>query len=341
VEALSKDANVTYFPQFTPKRAYLTSLLSVYRRFLLNEFDVIHFNVVPNWINGSRMLLKLARSRGTPTILNIHGMSHIEHEFYKHERSGSRTFFGTRIFGDILDCCRDADRIVVNSEYMRANVVNWYGIESDKVVVIPNGIDLGRFSKCDSRFLLDGDPAILYLGLLSRMKGVPVLIEALDKLRSALPNVKLHLVGDGWPRSMRYIEFLLKSRGIVDYVIFHGLAQASSVPCYFKSADVCVIPSRYEGFGITVLEAMASGIPVVASDIGSFREIVSDGKDGVLFKSGDADALSKAILTLYEDSSLSTRLSETALKTVRKYSWEAIAAEYSSLYRRLCSASIA
>lgn len=346
VRALPKEVNVTYFPRFAPKRAYLADLLRVYKGFLTNEFDVIHFNVAPTWINGAYMLLKLARLRGTPTILNLHGIMPIEREFQRHERSrlrslrhalGSGLVLGEYFLWSILDCCKDADRIVVNSENMRANAVDWYGIETDKIVVIPNGVDSDRFGKCDSRFLLDGDPAILYLGLLSRMKGIPILIEAVDRLRSALPNVRLHLVGDGYPTYMRHLRSLLKSRGIVEYVIFHGLARGSSVPRYFKSADICVFPSKYEGFGITVLEAMASGIPVIASDIGSFREIVSDGKDGVLFKSGDAGALSRAILTLYKDSSLRKKLSQTALETVKKYSWEAVAAEYVSLYRTLSS----
>lgn len=345
VRALSKEANVTYFPGFKLKRRYLTDLLSVYRRFSVDKFDVIHFNLAPTWINGSRMLLKFARLRRTPTIMTLHGIISIEDEFYKDELSKSyiarALSSGRHSLWRILDCCRDVNRIVVNSKIMRANVVNWYGIENGKIVVIPNGVDLERFSKCDSKFLLDGDPAILYMGLLSKMKGTPILIEAIDKLRLALPKVKLHLVGDGFPRSMQHLQFLLKSKGIVEYVIFHGLAQGSNVPRYYKSADICVFPSRYEGFGIGVLEAMASGIPVVASDIGSYREILSDGKDGVLFKSGDAGALSRAILTLYEDSSLRKKLSQTALKTVRKYSWEAIAVEYSSLYRTLCSASTA
>lgn len=189
----------------------------MYRRFLVNEFDVIHFNITPTWTNGTRMLLKLARLRGTPTILNLHGMIPIEHEFYRYEYSRSRLHLssGTHFLWMILDCCRDVDRIVVNSNSMRADVMDLYGIDDDKIVVIPNGVDLDRFSKCDSRFLLDGDPVILYVGMLSRMKGIPILIEAIDRLRSVLPNVKLHLVGDGFPRSMEYFKFLLKNRRLL------------------------------------------------------------------------------------------------------------------------------
>jgi phosphatidylinositol alpha-mannosyltransferase len=225
------------------------------------------------------------------------------------------------------------DRIVVNSEYMRTNAVTWYGIERDKIEVIPNGVDLRRFTGNDDKPVLDGDPTILYLGLLSSRKGIDVLIQAVAKLQSELPNMKLHLVGGG---QMNDFQLLAKKKGIEKHVVFHGWAAHSMVPRYYKSADICVFPSRHEPFGITILEAMASGTPIIASNIGGFREILSNGKNGILFKSEDADALSKAILILYQDVGLRKKISHNALRTVMEYCWENIAERYVSLYRRLC-----
>jgi phosphatidylinositol alpha-mannosyltransferase len=96
-----------------------------------------------------------------------------------------------------------------------------------------------------------------------------------------------------------------------------------------------VIPSRLESFGIIVLEAMAAGIPVVASDIESFREIISDRESGMLFKTADPDALAETVLTLLRNDTLRNRLSYNAMKTASNYSWDSIAEKYISLYAHL------
>ena len=328
-KALAKKVNVTYFPRFTPKKSYPVNLLNVYRKFVMKEYDIIHFNVPPIWTDCSYMLFKFAKRRDTRTVLNIHDITQLEHKAFQRPISSREMWqlINNLAFYNLVD------RIVVNSKYMLANAVTWYGIKREKIEVIPNGIVLRRFTGHDDKLALDGDPSILYLGLISRRKGIDVLIQAVAKLRSELPNMKLHLVGDG---HINDFHLLAKKKGIEKHVVFHGLAAHSMVPRYYKSADICVFPSRHEGFGITILEAMTSGTPIIASSIGSFREILSNGKNGILFKSEDADALSKAILILYQDVGLRKKISHDALRTVIEYSWENIAERYVSLYRCLC-----
>jgi glycosyltransferase involved in cell wall biosynthesis len=326
-KVLAKKVDLAYFPYFMPK-SYVVNLLNLYAKFVRKEFDIVHFNTVPACIDGSLMLLKFAKRRGTHTVLNIHDIVPLEHKLEPEQ--GPISYLG---WSNILSSCKIVDIVVVNSEYMRNNVVTWYGISSDKIVVIPNGVDLRRFSTCDHKLRLEGDPAILYLGQLMRRKGVDVLFQAIAKLQSKLPRMKLHLVGSGY---IEDFQLLAKKIGIEKNVVFHGWVASSMIPCYYKSADFCVFPSRHEGFGIVILEAMASGIPIIASDIGSFREITCNGSSALLFKPGDTAALSKAILALYQDLDLRKKISETALKTVMKYSWENIAERYVSLYRHLC-----
>jgi len=331
-KALAKKVNLTYFPRFMPKKSYVNNFFNVQKRFVTKEFDLVHFNVVPNWINGSFVLLKIAKMRGTPTVLNIHGLIQIEHKFsgYSSDSIPYMALLNT------FCSCKDVDKIVVNSEYMHTRVATLYGIRRDKIVVIPNGIDLDLFDGCDHKLMLDGDPVILFIGLFSKIKGVDVLIKAIAKLRSKLPDMKLHLVGTGTPSDISDFQALAKRKGIEKFLVFHDWAPISMVPRYYKSADICVFPSRHEGFGISVLEAMASGVPLIASNIESFRKILSNGKNGILFKSGNADALSKGILALYQDLSLRKKISQAALETVGKYSWENIAERYLSLYKCLC-----
>ena len=325
-KVLAKKINVTYYPQIRSIRN-ISNLLSVSRDFLLRKFDFIHFNYVPNLINGSYFLLKLAKMMGTPVVLNIHGIIPLEHKISPE--------LGTIKPLDLmipLKSCQLADKIIANTEFMRKKIAAWYGVDLNKIMVIPNGVDLREFSKNEETITLDGDPAILAVtGYASRIKGFDVLLHAVAKLRLALPNIKLHLL------AVKYGEclHLLQELGIEEFVVFHGVVEHSLIPIYYRSADICIIASRHEGFPITLLEAMASGIPVIASNIGSLQEILSDSKDGILFNVEDAEALSKTILTLYHDKDLRKIISNNALKTVANYSWENVAEKYISLYNTL------
>lgn len=327
-QALRKKVNVTYLSGIKSNKDYPEIYFNVLRQFVKKGFDIIHFNTNPTFINGSSMLLRFARLRQTRTVLNIHGIPQLEERVAQWHVPVSFIDWTRR-----LSYYKLADRIVVNSEFMRDNVIVWYGLNRDKVVVIPNGVDLKMFTDSNDRIMLEGDPSVLYIGHFSRLKGVDILIQAIAKLRSELPNIKLHLVGKG---NDRYLALLAKKEGIEKHVIFHSWVKQSMAPSYYKSADICVFPSRHEGFGIVILEAMASGIPVIASDIPSFREIISNGIDGRLFKPEDAAALSKEVIALYQDPQLRKELSHNAFEKVTRYSWEKIAEKYISLYKYLC-----
>ena len=327
-KALRKKVSVTNLYGIRSSEDFPEIYLNLFSQFVKKEFDIIHFNITPTWMNGSSMLLRFAKLRQTRTVLNIHDIPYLELQV---EQMTQHFSFSNWL--SILSYCNSADRIVVNSEYMRNNVIAWYRINHDKIVVIPNGVELERFAINDNRIMLEGDPSVLYVGHISRRKGIDVLVQAVAKLKSELPNIKLHIVGGG---NNRPFAALAKEEGIGKNVIFHGVAKDSLLPSYYKSADICVFPSRHEGFGIVILEAMASGIPVIASDIPSFREIISNGIDGRLFEPEDADALSKEVIALYQDQHLRKELSHNAFEKVSMYSWDKIAEKYISLYKYLC-----
>jgi glycosyltransferase involved in cell wall biosynthesis len=342
-KALAKKIGVTYFPAFVRGRSYAASLLArarVFRSLALKDFDIVHFNVIPGWINGRYMLFKFAKISGTSTILIIHGIIQREYILYGW---GTMTDPSVRRFwlnsykslASTLRCCKIADKIVTYSEFMRTSIVTWYGVNHDKIAVIPNGVDVRKFSECNSELSLEGDPAILYLGDLA--KGSDSVIQATARLRSELPKMRLHLVGLATPWRAA-LERLAKKEDVEKHVVFHGFVSPEKTPQYYKAADICVFPSRRDieiPAGITLLEAMASGTPVIASNRGGTPEIISHGKNGILFEPEDADALPKAILALHQDSESRKTISHNALKTVAKYSWEKIAEKYVSLYKHL------
>jgi glycosyltransferase involved in cell wall biosynthesis len=144
--------------------------------------------------------------------------------------------------------------------------------------------------------------------------------------------LKLHIVGWQSPE----FHLLAKKLGIEKFTVFHGYHDQKTIPRYYNSADICIFPSLHEGFGLVVLEAMACGKPIIASNIGSFQELISHGKNGYLFRTGDAKDLSEAILNLHYDSDLKKNLSRNAYKASIGYDWEKIASMYVSLYGELC-----
>lgn len=332
--ALAKKINLTYYPKFadTPKGLYVKNLFHVFGGFLTSGFDVFHLIFLPSLINGGYPVFRSAKRIGVRTILNIHGIIQLERKSGQVQKllPNAGLFY-------TLTSCKSADRIVVNSEFMRTNVVRWYGIGSNKIEVIPNGVDLERFVGRGDRLDLDGDPCILYIGALSKAKGVDVLIKAIAKLRSEFPRMRLHLVGATQLEPGDEFRLQARKEGFENQVVFHDWVSQSMIPRFLKSADICVFPSRLEGFGIVILEAMASGVPIIASDIGSFQEILSNGKNGMLFKSESADALSEAIGSVYRDQSLMKKKVDAALTAVKAYSWENIAERYISLYENLCA----
>lgn len=334
-KALAKRVEITYFPLFRSKKRYLENLLSLYGKFVRKEFEVIHFNYGPTWINGSSVLLKFAKRRCSHTVLNVHGIIGLERKIDpKYFSGGSLPSLAVHM---TVESCKAADKVVVNAKHMRAKVAAWYNVDPDKIVVIPNGINLETYNdlgRVRDKVMLDGDPTILFLGCIARIKGIDVLIEAIAKLRSELPNMKLHLVGSG--PAMTDSRDLLKKKGIEELAVFHGRVANWKVRSYFESADIYVFPSRSEGFPVTLLEAMSSGIPIIASNIEAFQEVLSNGKDSILFESENSTALARAILSLYHDLDLRKKISQGALETVKKYSWENIAEQYVSLYRCLC-----
>ncbi|MGA3059741.1 MAG: glycosyltransferase family 4 protein [Candidatus Bathyarchaeia archaeon] len=326
-KALSRKANVTYFPRIVSKKGIL-NIFNVYWKYVLGKFDVIHFNVPPTWINGSYIMLKSARRCGIPTVLNIHGLVQLEHAFDPKVRPIS--------YLQLLNYSNSSnlvDRIVVNSEYMKKRVAVSYRLNRDKIVVIPNGIDLREFKKNNAKIELDGDPAILSVGLVSFVKGFDILIRSTAMLKHKLPKMKVHFVGQA---AKQYIN-LAKASGLEDSIVFHGEVEHSMINRYYASADILVIASRTEGFSLALIEAMASGLPVVASNIGSLSEIISNGTNGILFQNENSVNLSNAIFELHQNPILRRHFSDNGLKTSKKYDWKNIAEKYISLYRELAS----
>ncbi|HDD64209.1 MAG TPA: glycosyltransferase family 1 protein [Thermoprotei archaeon] len=235
----------------------------------------------------------------------------------------------------------EASAVIAVSSSLRWEIINHFKVPEWKVYALPNGIDLDRFKVNVDRnsvrmrwgIPLDA-PLIVALGRLTSQKGFQHLIPAFAKILHKYPNARLIIIGDGWMRGE--LESIAWSLGVRDKVIFTGFIGDREVVEILKSGDVMVIPSVYEPFGITALEGMAAGIPVVVSSVGGLREIVEHEKDGVWVYPANPDSIAWGIDRVLSDPGFANYIRRNAFnKVASKYSWDSIARETIKIYRRV------
>jgi phosphatidylinositol alpha-mannosyltransferase len=198
--------------------------------------------------------------------------------------------------------------------------------------IIPNGIDVDHFARHSTPWpqYQDGKTNILFVGRLEKRKGLKYLLEAYGRLKWEQPNIRLLVVGPGTPDRDSFR--ILGARGLED-VVFAGKVSAEDLARYYASADIFCSPATgAESFGIVLVEAMAAGRPIVASDIEGYNGIVSHGQEGLLFPRKDPEALTKALSLLVENPQLARRLGANGRQTVEKYRWSVVASQVEDYY---------
>ena len=197
--------------------------------------------------------------------------------------------------------------------------------------IIPNGIDLDRF-KLNGKVerFDDGDFNILFVGRLEPRKGLRYLLRAFPLIKEKLPRARLIIVGSG-PLE-RYYRQLVPRHYRTD-IFFEGLVSKENLSAYYSTCDVFCSPATgKESFGIVLLEAMASGKPIVASDIAGYRNVMTDGQEGLLVKSKQSKEIANAVAKIESDESLRKRLGANGLEKAKDYSWDNIVRQMLSFY---------
>lgn len=199
--------------------------------------------------------------------------------------------------------------------------------------IIPAGVDTEVFNPNvkERDDLEEGYPRVLFLGRLDERKGVIVMINAFKKLLTLKPKAQLVIAGKGPLDSEA--RNLAKHLKIENSVEFKGFIPFGEIPSYYKSADIYCSPALGgESFGIVLLEAMASGTPVVASNIHGYSQVVKDNENGLLFETGDEDDIVKKIIQLADDKALREKCIKNGFTLADKYSWENVAKQIESFY---------
>lgn len=227
------------------------------------------------------------------------------------------------------------DAFVVSSRELRAELMG-AGFPADRILHIPNGVDPDRFRPASdaagerAALNLPAGPLVIFAGRLDPQKGLDTLITAVEPLLRATPELRVLLLGDGPLRGD--LEARIRHADLADRILLHGIV--ADVAAYLRSADVFVLPSVGEGMPNALLEAMATGLPCVASEIGGCRDVIDDGQTGLLVPPGDAGALRATLEHLLRSPALRHRLGTAAREeVVARLGLERMVDRYEACYR--------
>jgi len=200
------------------------------------------------------------------------------------------------------------------------------------VYVISNGVDFEEIRDIKPHNLLK-HPSIFFVGVLGNEKGIDVLLKAIPIIKEKIPNIYVYIAGRG--SQEKELKELVRELKIGENVKFLGYISEEEKYSYYKAADVCAIPSRLENEPIVLLEAMACGTPVVASNVGGIPFMVENGKNGFLFDSENVEELADKIVALSKDEKLRRKMGEAGKEKVKEFTWDKIAEQTVKVYREI------
>jgi glycogen(starch) synthase len=295
------------------------------------SFDIVHGH---DWLVANACD-HLAKRFGTPLVTTIHATEHGRHQGWvdKHPQ--------IYIHGVERWIANRSDRVIACSTFMREQIVDVFGVPDASVEVIPNGIDPQDIQPSDdaelrrlrSEFAAPDEPLVLLVGRLVYEKGFQFALEALPKIIERLPKTRFVVAGSGTHEEelRRQAEEL----GLMEHGTFVGWIGDDVLHSLYAIADVCVVPSLYEPFGLVALEAMASSCPCIVADTGGLREVVPHDEVGLRFRARDPESLAEMTIRVLEDAELCRRLTADAFKHLRRFDWADVAERTAGIYEEL------
>jgi D-inositol-3-phosphate glycosyltransferase len=325
--------------------AYLPAFVEGIKKFA--ESKNIHYDLIHShyWMSGVAAA-DLRISWQVPVIHMFHTLGLMKNRVAQspNEIEGEYRLQGERKVLEI------ADRVVAATPAELAQLQFLYQADTRRVVIVPPGVDTGRFYPipADEAREFIGVPLcgrmILFVGRIEPLKGLEVLFQAISMMRKrgALIDESFCLtVIGGEPDAssetmsaeMARLQSLRDQSGLQDLITFLGKRDQETLPYYYSAAEVVVVPSFYESFGMVALEAMACGTPVVASQVGGLAFLIQDGVTGYTVPVEDPQALSDRLVTLLQDGQIRQQMGQRAAEVARKYAWENIAEQLVVVYR--------
>ena len=297
------------------------------------DFDLVHGH---DWLVAAACD-HLAKRYASPLVTTIHATEHGRHQGWVDTHPQSY------IHGVERWITNRSDRVIACSYYMREQIADVFGVEEERVTVIPNGIDPEELQPHDapalarlrSEFAAPEERLVLLVGRLVYEKGFQIALEAMPALIERLPKTRFIVAGSGTHEAE--LRRQVTDLGLGDHGTFVGWIGDDVLHSLYRIADVCVVPSIYEPFGLVPLEAMASGCPCIVADTGGLREVVPHGGVGLRFRARDPADLIEVTARVLSDADLGRRLVAEAHEHVLRFDWLDVAertfATYESLLR--------
>jgi len=291
-----------------------------------HAFDLVHSH---DWL-VAEAAHGLAETIGAPWITTIHATESGRHQGWveKHPQS--------YIHGVERWMARTADRVITCSAYMRGHVADVFALAPERVTVIPNGIDPTDLQAVDdldalrARFAEPDEKLILLIGRLVYEKGFQLALDALPAVIAEHGRVRFVVAGTGTHEEE--LKAQAERLGLGPYGTFVGWLGDEALHSLYRIADVCVVPSIYEPFGLVALEAMASGCPCIVADTGGLREVVPNSDVGLRFRARDPASLASMVNRVLGDEALAERLTLEAQEHVLRFDWADVARQTVAVY---------
>jgi glycosyltransferase involved in cell wall biosynthesis len=304
--------------------------LLAHRNIDFDDYDVIHGTLMP----ASPVALSLFPP-STPLVVTSHGTSLGEVRSHKlkipTDYLKKLLFHPMNVLMDAATIPRAARTIAISTESAR-ELSRCYPVTEDRIIHIPHGVNTEQFHPNQPRHEAP-DPdrfTLLHVGRLVSRKDIDLALQGFATVDQS--DVELLIAGDGMHRDR--LETFAERLGVADRVTFLGYVPEDELPSLYASSDAFCFLSRYEGFGLTFLEAMASSTPVIGTPVGGFPDVVTDGKEGFIIER-DPGRVADAVRRLADAPNLLKEMSTNARETAEKRTWDTVAAETEAVYEEV------
>ena len=309
-----------------------------------NGFDIIHANLplVPSFAipdDSAKAIVCAVHStwKGEAIVTKRDNPK----ELNPNEKSMLRFNFVLRSYEKKL--MKRSDALIAVSKYTVDELTDLYGIDKTKIHVIYNGVDIERFKPRPNRaelrqeFGLEKDTkAVLFVGRLYHRKGLETLLRSVPPVLKEFSNVKFVISGTGFKQKEESLRNLAKELDIEDHVKFRGYVPDDKLPFLYSASDIFVLPAIYENFPFAILEAQATGLPVISTKVGGIPEILVDNENGFVIEPRDPTQLTQKVLALLQDPKLAKTMGDRGRKLIEeKFDWHLITAQVIDLYHKV------
>ncbi len=300
------------------------------------DFDLVHGH---DWLVANACD-HLARRFDAPLVTTVHATEYGRHQGWVTDHPQSY------IHGVERWIVNRAQRVITCSAFMRDHVADVFGVAAGRITVIPNGIDpddlprpgAAELARLRGQFAAPAERLVLLIGRLVYEKGFQLALEAMPKVIEAVPGTRFLVAGSGTHEEE--LKRQAEELGLMEHGTFLGWIGDDVLRSLYAIADLTVVPSIYEPFGLVALEAMASGCPCIVADTGGLREVVPHEAAGLRFRARDPEALAEVAIRVLSDPALEAHLVAEAKEHVLRFDWAGVAARTAAVYEDLVGVAL-